>query len=180
MPYSRTISNVAAALSEVFSGLEQCFDIPRNERLRRPADGGWTIDEILEHVTLVNHYLLLVIRKGCAKAVKRSRHQPVGDGESDLDELACIADPDAFVWRAPDHMLPGGLRTPEEVHELMLEQKDECLALLDAMGKGEGSLCSVRMSVRNLGKLDMYQWLYFLAMHARRHLRQIEENVRVS
>jgi len=42
------------------------------------------------------------------------------------------------------------------------------------MGNGEGSLCKVRMSVNELGKIDLYQWLYFLAQHARRHLDQME------
>jgi hypothetical protein len=29
------------------------------------------------------------------------------------------------------------------------------------------------MSVNALGRIDLYQWLYFLAQHARRHLQQM-------
>jgi hypothetical protein len=29
------------------------------------------------------------------------------------------------------------------------------------------------MSVNDLGKIDLYQWLCFLAQHARRHLHQL-------
>jgi hypothetical protein len=32
------------------------------------------------------------------------------------------------------------------------------------------------MSVNDSGRLDMYQWLFFLAQHARRHLAQIAAN----
>ena len=46
---------------------------------------------------------------------------------------------------------------------------------LVALGHGEGSLYTVRMSVQNLGKMDMYQWLYFLALHQRRHIAQMEQ-----
>jgi hypothetical protein len=31
------------------------------------------------------------------------------------------------------------------------------------------------MSVNDLGKIDLYQWLYFLGQHARRHLQQMQE-----
>jgi hypothetical protein len=30
------------------------------------------------------------------------------------------------------------------------------------------------MSVNQSGRLDIYQWLYFLAQHARRHISQME------
>ena len=29
------------------------------------------------------------------------------------------------------------------------------------------------MTVNGLGKIDLYQWLYFIAQHARRHLQQL-------
>ena len=32
------------------------------------------------------------------------------------------------------------------------------------------------MSVTNLGKLNVYEYSYFLAQHARRHLTQMQEN----
>lgn len=56
----------------------------------------------------------------------------------------------------------------------MREQQKECLDLLSQMPNGEGSLYLVRMSVNNLGKINMYQWLCFLALHAKRHITQIE------
>jgi hypothetical protein len=34
------------------------------------------------------------------------------------------------------------------------------------------------MSVNDLGKIDLYQWLYFLAQHARRHVQQMQEVAR--
>jgi hypothetical protein len=35
------------------------------------------------------------------------------------------------------------------------------------------------MSVNNLGKIDLYQWLYFLAQHSRWHLQQMAMNERL-
>lgn len=84
--------------------------------------------------------------------------------------LAPIADPDAFPWEPPGHMVPRGLRPVPEVRVLLAAQHGESLGLLERMEKGEGRLCSFRMSVCGLGMLDMYQWLYFLVQHGRWHL----------
>ena len=68
----------------------------------------------------------------------------------------------------------------EEVYALMGEQFAECCRLLDQMPNGEGSLYRVNMSVNGSGKLDLYEWIAFLALHAHRHVAQMEENVQES
>lgn len=46
--------------------------------------------------------------------------------------------------------------------------------MLGKLPHGEGVLHTVRMSVQELGKLDVYQWLYFLALHGERHNVELE------
>ncbi len=36
----------------------------------KPGNGGWTINEILEHIGLTNHFLLILIDKGTNKALQ--------------------------------------------------------------------------------------------------------------
>jgi hypothetical protein len=55
----------------------------------------------------------------------------------------------------------------------MRNQVRECLDLLGRLGGGQGSLHRVRMSANGYGRLDVYLWLQFLALHARRHLAQM-------
>jgi hypothetical protein len=58
-----TISDIKRLLTATFTIIDQWFD--KNEELRqyRPLNGGWTIDEIVEHIDLTNHfYLSLLIR----------------------------------------------------------------------------------------------------------------------
>ena len=94
-PYQQTIAAVRALLIEVFDAVDAWFDEPAEVRAFRPQDGGWSVDEVLEHVTLTNHYLLLVIRKGCDRALRRAaRGAPVPEGESDLG----AAGPDRPAW----------------------------------------------------------------------------------
>jgi hypothetical protein len=173
MPYQQTITTIAQTLTEVFSTLNTYFDLQAALRTYKPLDGGWSIDEILEHITLTNHFLMLTLRSGCEKALKRAQTQPVVEGESDLEKIVRISDPDAFPWVRPEHMEPKRTQPMSEIRLLMRRQGEECLEILNKMNSGEGSLHQVRMSVQNLGKLDLYQWLYFLTQHAQRHITQI-------
>ena len=170
-----TVKTVGAALTEVFALLDARFELPREE-LERRADrqDAWSVLEHLEHVCLANHFLLLTIGKGCGKARRRGAGAEPPEGESDLALLSPIAVPGAFDWQPPVHMVPAGGRQPEELRSLLKSQRDDCLELLAGMPRGEGRLCSIWMSVNKLGRLDMYQWLYFLAQHARYHLALME------
>ncbi len=46
--YQATISRVQAALAETFTTLYVWFDQPEEMRDYKPADNGWSINEILE------------------------------------------------------------------------------------------------------------------------------------
>lgn len=168
---STTIAAVRGAIDGTFARLDDLCTRPAADLHHRPPyAAAWTMAEHLEHVSLVNHFLLLTIGKGVASALRRARSQPVPAGESDLARLAPIADPGAFSWEPPGHMIPTGTQPINEVRTLLVSQHARCLALLGRMAAGEGRLCSFRMSVYNLGRLDMYQWLYFLARHGCWHL----------
>ncbi len=179
MPYERTIAQVRRSLTEVFAEVDRWFDRPEGLRTFKPPAGGWPIDQILEHVTLTNHFLMLVIRRWAEKAVRKAqRGEPIPEGESDLARLDIIGQRGSFRWVRPEHMEPTGVPGPSEVRKRMSQQVAECLELLARLGRGEGSLCQVRLSVNDLDKIDLYQWLYFLAQHARRHIQQMEDVAR--
>lgn len=174
MPYKKTIQVVRQTFSETLVELDKWCELSEESRYYQPHDGGWSIQAILEHITLTTHYLLMIIRHGQEKALRRAgRGEPIDAGESDLDRLAPIGHPDAFPWIRPEHMEPMGASLAE-VHARLHTQYQECLTILAALGDGEGSLYRVRMSVQNLGKMDMYQWLYFLVLHQKRHIAQME------
>ena len=75
----------------------------------RPADKGWTIGEILEHITLTSHFLLIVAQNGSAKALKLAQSQAIDDSESDLMKLTDIGTRGTFPWIRPGHMEPKAL-----------------------------------------------------------------------
>ncbi len=173
MSHERTMTAVRDALAAAFAGLDAWFDTPAESRGFRPAAGGWTAGEVLDHVALTNHFLLLTLTKWAAVAERRAnRGDPVPAGESDLARLDVIGERGSFAWPRPAHMEPAG-RPADEVRAVLAAQHARCLALIARLPGGVGALCRVTMTVNDLGKIDLYQWLYFLAQHARRHLQQL-------
>ncbi len=176
MSHKQTECTIRDALNTTFARLDDWFD--RDETLRqfKPTSGGWSIDQVLEHVTLTNYYLLLTLRKWVQVAEQREqRGNQVVDEESDLDCLEVIGERGSFDWVRPEHMEPTGVPTNQEVRSTLHKQHEECQQLLKQMANGMGALCRIKMSVQDFGKIDLYQWLYFLVQHARRHLHQLEE-----
>ena len=172
---SATIATVRGAIDGTFARLIELCTRSAEHLHHRPAYAdAWTIAEHLEHVSLVNHFLLLTIGKGVATSLRRARTQLIPAGESDLARLAPIADPTAFPWEPPGHMIPTGTKPVDEVRVLLEAQHAQCLTLLGQMAAGEGRLCSYWMSVYGLGKLDMYQWLHFLTRHGCWHLEFLQ------
>jgi hypothetical protein len=95
MQPSVLIAEINRALEAAFTQLAEWFEAPVQLRTYRPATGGWTIDEILEHVALTNHYLLILIEKGATKALKNAHNLDLtqelasqGSNHTKLDEIA--------------------------------------------------------------------------------------------
>lgn len=181
MPDSATIPAVIAhirqALDAAFTQLDTWFDHPEAERRYRPPNGGWTVDEVLEHVGLTNHFLLILIDKGAAKALKNQAGLELAAelrgyqfADPRLDEIGLHK---SFEWLRPAHMEPTGQKPLAEVRQQLRDQLAHCHRVLDALPGGEGVLYRTTMSVNDLGKIDVYQYVYFLARHAERHLTQL-------
>ncbi len=168
---------IRAALESAFDGLDGWFDEPEAVRAYQPAGGGWSVNQILEHVALTNHYLLILIRKGRDGALRKAAAVDVAAATAgyafDPERLREIGMPGTFYWHRPDHMEPRGEAAPRQVRELLKAQLAECLSVLAALPDGEGALYKTTMSVNGLGKLDVYEYLYFLARHGERHRAQM-------
>lgn len=174
MAFELTTVKIRSALESVACGVDEWFERPADTRRYRRANGGWSIDQILEHVTLTNRFLLMTCEKHQRIALHRARRgDVVPQTESDLERMAEIGERGSFPWIRPEHMEPTGEPSLEEVRELMRAQWRTCHEILDSLSRGMGALCHVTMTVNSLGKIDLYQWLYFIAQHAQRHTQQM-------
>src|SRR4051812_36898272 len=100
--HERTTRTVRDTLCAVFAQVDAWFDRPEELRRFKPVSGGWSVDQVLEHVTLTNRFLMLTLGKWVGIAERRAlRGDPVPEGESDLDRLLVIGDRGSFGWVRP-------------------------------------------------------------------------------
>ena len=172
------IAHVRDAVIATAAEVNIWFDKPAAMRAYKPTTG-WSIDEVLEHITLTNHYLLLLIEKASIKAKKRyeatGKINDEGNYSARLSRIDTVGVHLSFAWIRPGHMEPKGDVKHEDVRRTMRAQFSRCLEILDALKDGEGALAKTTMTVNDLGKLDVYEYIYFLAMHAKRHITQMKK-----
>jgi hypothetical protein len=172
----------AAALAEARAHLERGARalegwLAAEEALwaQRPAPQAWSVAEVLEHVTLTQHFLLLLseklARRGLARAARGATPPAVPASTAALDALAARE----FRWEHPEHMAPTGSATRAELRQRLRDQTARALALLDSVPRGEGALADARMGAID-ARLDAYGFLHLYALHAERHLAQLERN----
>ncbi len=174
------IAQIKATLNQVFAEVDTWFEKPQELREYHPLYGGWTINEILEHVSLTNYFLLKLIDKGVLKALKNVNNLDLAReledykfGREKLDEIGIYK---SFAWIRPEHMEPTGETALADIRNTIETQKNQCIGYLDQMPNGEGVLYKTTMTVNGLGKLNVYEYIYFLAKHAQRHIAQMERN----
>ena len=180
MEIKSIIQKIENPLIGVFGGVDQWFDKPETLKHYKPSSNGWTISEILEHIALTSHFLLKLIDKGAAKALKNIHHLDLETELSDYHfeetKLAEIGIHKSFPWMRPEHMEPTGIKPETEVRLEIKSQLERCLNHLKNMPDGQGVLYKTTMVVNDLGKIDVYEYLYFLAKHGERHLAQMQRN----
>jgi hypothetical protein len=168
-------------LTATFAAVDAWFDQPATLLTFPPADQGWTGSEILTHIGLTNHYLLILIEKGTSKALLNTQSRDLASELASLQSpqarLAAIGVLHAFPWVRPDHMEPRDHPRPLPlVRQQLREQLAQALACLHRLPNCEGVLYQTTMSVNDLGKLNVYEYMYFLGQHAQRHVEQLKEN----
>jgi len=107
-----------------------------------PNDGGWSISEILEHIALTSHFLLILIDKGSKKALKNinelSIDELLNSEELNLEKIDRIGIHKSFDWIRPEHMEPTGKKKDQEIVDQLISQLNRCLNQLELLKNGEG------------------------------------------
>ena len=174
------IQEIQIHLIKTHSRIFDWFNEEEDVKTYRPIDNGWTISEILEHIALTSHFLMILIDKGTDKALRNFKNLSLEELKSnfeyDLTKIDEIGIHKSFGWVRPEHMEPKGEKSELEIKDEMISQLNTCLNQLDKLKNGEGLLHKTTMTVNGLGKINVYEYIYFLSKHAERHIRQMEEN----
>ena len=136
----------------------------------KPEDGGWSVGEIAEHLTVTEAGMLTRIHKALSKP-------PTPEKKSETagkDDIIFTRVPDrTHTVEAPKAVPPNG-RWPSRdalVGEFKL-QRDKTIEFIE---KTPADLRSHMFPHPFLKLLDCYQWVLFLAAHCDRHIQQMKE-----
>ena len=173
------ISETREFLKDVWIRLDTWFNLESDQKAYKPENGGWSIIEILEHVALTNQYLMILIDKGIKKSLNKLEtadlDEEVRESKFDKDRLDEVGIHKSFNWIRPEHMEPTGNIDELELRAKLIGQFTACQENIDRVPNGEGVLHLIKMSVNDLGKITVYEYLYFLGKHAERHIQQMEK-----
>lgn len=180
MPLEYILNNLKRELIRTFAVVDEWFDKELSLCNYTPGDQKWSVYEVLEHIMLANQSLLIIIDNGTVKALQKKdfRNHVCALPTNYLlgnEALLAVADPHAFTWHHREDHQPHGERDPHKIRRELRDQLEQCLITLELLPNGEGLLHQANMPVSTIGTLDVYQHLYFLALHAQRHLRQMEK-----
>ena len=174
------IQAIQIHLIETHRSVIEWFKEDDEVKAYRPNDGGWSISEILEHIALTSHYLLILIDKGSKKALKNINEQSIDEllksEELNLEKIDRIGMHKSFDWIRPEHMEPTGEKEDQEIIDQLISQLTRCLNQLETLKNGEGLRYKTTMTVDGLGKINVYEYIQFLSKHAERHIYQMQEN----
>ncbi|MCX8524221.1 DinB family protein [Chryseobacterium formosus] len=180
MDIFRLIQDIRRHLKFSFDEVDGWFDKDNGTLNFQPSNGGWTVQQILEHIYLTNFYLLILIEKGSKKAMRNylnlDLNLEIQCYSFNKEKFEKVGEYGAFDWIRPEHMEPKGELNLSEIRNLISRQYHECLNYLDLMKNGEGLLCKTTMTVNELVKINVYEYIYFLSLHTQRHVTQMKNN----
>ena len=174
MTIQNIISTINKELISAFALLDRTFD--EKKEFLHFCSGGRSVLQLLDHVTTINHGLLLMISEGSSAARSNAETITVTDNMMSEYELclSLLEEKDLTThWTKPAEYVMEN----ESLHQLRFKlryQLGECFDHLDLLKNGEGMLHQIEVN-DTIGKLDVYHCIYFLALHTRRQARLIEK-----
>jgi [ribosomal protein S5]-alanine N-acetyltransferase len=174
LPSRRGLASEAAVL-ELLAGerarlIERVERVPEALRSRPPADGRWSIVQVLEHLARVE--------SGITKLLAvRGRERPaegvdVGDAVMTPAKVARARNRGDRI-EAPERIRPTGSASPADA---LRQLEDARAALVAAFREADREALDGQTYVhQTLGRLTLRAWAEFVAHHEARHAEQIAE-----
>lgn len=155
--------------------LQSFAGVPNDTLCRRSSADGWSVAEILDHLSIVEAGIARLITKRAGRA----REQGLSEERSTESVLGSFdqqrAKLDNAIMQAPAMVHP---RANVDIKDALegLETSREALRAAAVAADGL-SLGEIKHTHPLLGELDLYQWLIFVGQHERRHRKQIQRTL---
>jgi hypothetical protein len=135
-----------------------------------PAEGRWSVSEVLEHLLLVETQLLRMI-SALLKKAEASGVRPTKESFTvDVDALLERSSREKYVTR--EGYQPSGTMSISTAVDGLKGIQEDLQKLRPRLLAADPT--QSRFPHWIFGPLDLAQWLAFLTLHEERHLRQIE------
>ncbi len=168
-----SIDEIFAGIDESRSHLLACAENLRaDEAQARTGDDGWTVSEILEHVSIIEDQLTKLIGIMLSKAETAGEPAPAGLRIKPISIEHLVERSRHEKYQAPENTRPrGGVSVADSITR-MRRTREALRALRPRLEATD--LSGVRYPHPAFGPLDLYQWLIFIGAHEQRHLGQIQ------
>jgi hypothetical protein len=143
--------------------------VPRTRRNEKPAEGRWSVAEVLEHLAIVEERSLKLIEKLITDAPARSDQSPAAATPLDRSGLR---DRSQRI-SAPEFIEPTGTMNADEAWARLERSRRSLDAVLATIG--DRDLSKVSRIHPALGRLDGYQSIDAIGGHEERHAAQIRD-----
>lgn len=179
MDIFRLVQDIKTHLKLSFDEVDKWFEKDEKTLNALPANGVGRFNRFWNIFTLptfICSFSLKKDQKAMRNYLELDLNSEIKNYSFDNEKFEKVGEHGAFEWIRPEHMEPKGELSLSEIRNLMSQQYDQCLSYLDLMKNGEGLLCKTTMTVNGLGKINGYEYIYFLSLHAQRHLTQMRKN----
>jgi uncharacterized damage-inducible protein DinB len=134
----------------------------------KPGPDRWSIAEIVEHLALVENFLLENVRPQLASSTAVAPDRDLKQVDANI--LAKIPDR-STKFQAPPPIVPTGRWTPQVALDRFLASRQQTVAFLKSDADLRGHVVTHPVA----GPMDGYQWILSIAAHSERHTKQILE-----
>jgi hypothetical protein len=171
-----SITEIFDSIDETRQRLNQTLSSLDEQRQSfRPSPEAWTITEIAEHLSIIEHQMTQLINMMVTKAESAGMLR-AADAEPQSADIFSI---DRFVeqskqekYIAPENVRPRGELPLAESLARLRNSRASLHNLRPRLERIDGS--SLQYPHPAFGTLNLYQWLAFIGAHEERHLRQIK------
>jgi hypothetical protein len=146
-------------------------DLTQEQLDKEPEPGKWSAGEIIHHIYIVEKGITRLIAKQLGKAAQKGIGPDAETGSliDSLDEFE-IETVKTKV-KAPAQSQPEKGVKKEELLKLLAEARKELENIYPEAGKFD--LTQIIFPHPILGRINLYQWILFIAKHEERHINQI-------
>jgi hypothetical protein len=147
--------------------------VPADLRHRQPADGGWSVAQVVDHVGRVEGVCAHLVTGMVAQAREKGIGQETGTSSMISPAILANTSNRSVKRQAPEPAHPA---PDARFDDAMAALEQAHRRVLDALASGGGlALESVQMTHPALGPLNVYEWGVAVGGHTARHAEQIRE-----